>query len=215
MRLRLLGLLLLSISFNACATLRPADGQAIIGPYPTIGSLEEKQDFDELLYFQDTRTQEQCEAGAQESSSSLRAFFGGKNGPLSEAEVIKVQKNLKWVTIKTGVQILLNKTAFNRPRPYTNHPEIKPCIELELSKAYPSGHATLSRVYARILSVIYPERSIQFLNRADQIALNRVIGGVHHPSDIVAGKKLGDALADTYLSDDEFNINLEQIANFN
>ena len=34
------------------------------------------------------------------------------------------------------------------------------------------------------------------MERADEIAQNRIIGGVHHPSDIVAGKKLADKVVE-------------------
>ena len=164
---------------------------------------------------QKTRTPEQCSQAAIEANTSLKNFFGGTKGPLSDEEVSKIQKHLKWITLKAGVQILINKMAFSRPRPYTNHPEIKHCLELEFSKAYPSGHSTIARMYARILSVIYPERSSQFLKRADEIALNRVLGGVHHPSDVAAGKILGDALAETYLSDKDFRNEMEQLGKMN
>ena len=33
-----------------------------------------------------------------------------------------------------------------------------------------------------------------FLKRAEEVGLDRVIGGVHHPSDVEAGKKLGKFL---------------------
>jgi len=207
MKFKIAGLLLcLNFTFSACAQigLSNSNPDDVLAPYPAIGSIEEKEDIAQLLYFQNTRTKEQCEVAAREASSSLENFFGGLKGPLSKDEVSKVQKNIKWLTVKTGSQILYNKRKFNRPRPYVTHPEVKPCIELESSKSYPSGHTVLSRVYARILAVIYPERSIQFLKRADEIAMNRIIGGVHHPSDIVAGKILGDVLADDYLSDNEF-----------
>jgi acid phosphatase (class A) len=115
-----------------------------------------------------------------------------------------MQKKLKWITVKTGAVVYLNKSNFNRNRPYINHSEIKPCIQLEGSKAYPSGHTTIARVYARIMGAIYPERAVLFLKRSDEVAQNRVIGGVHHPSDIVAGKILGDAIAEDYLETDDF-----------
>jgi acid phosphatase (class A) len=66
-------------------------------------------------------------------------------------------------------------------------------------------------VYARLLAVIYPERAEVFRAQGDQAALNRVIGGVHHPSDIIAGKKLGDILADEYLADAKFKRELEKL----
>jgi acid phosphatase (class A) len=57
----------------------------------------------------------------------------------------------------------------------------------------------MSRILARVLSRIYPDRAAAFMQRADEIAKNRVLGGVHHPSDIEAGKKLGDLVANKML----------------
>lgn len=185
----------------------------VLGDFPALGSPAEKQDIAQILSFQKTRTTQQCAEAELESNASMEAFFGGLKGPLSHDEVSKVQKKLKWLTAKAGIEILAYKTKFNRPRPYITHPEIKPCIDLESSKAYPSGHATIARVYARVLAVIFPERSALFLKRADEIALHRVLGGVHHPSDVAAGKLLGDALADDYLSDNDFRYTLLTLRN--
>lgn len=171
----------------------------LLGPYPSRGSLEEQQDLDQLLYIQNKRTKEQCAEAALQKDSSLGIFFGGK-GLLTDQEVKFYNKKLRSLTIKTGIQIYFIKKKFNRTRPYITSSQIKPCIELESSPAYPSGHTTLARVYARILSAALPEREEKFMKRADEIAFNRVLGGVHHPSDIVAGKKLGDIIADDYLS---------------
>ena len=43
-----------------------------------------------------------------------------------------------------------------------------------------------------MLSDIVPERRAEFFAKADEIALDRVIGGVHFPTDIAAGKVFGD-----------------------
>lgn len=173
----------------------------VVGPYPAIGTSAEKKDIEELLYYQKTRTPEDCALAAKEENSSIEAFFGGPDGLLTPDEVKQVRRKLTLLTIKTGAEIYFIKTKYSRPRPYITHPEIRPCIALENSKSYPSGHATISRLYARVLGVIFPERKNQFLERADVIAFHRVLGGVHHPSDIEAGKIFGDALADEYLNE--------------
>jgi len=172
----------------------------IIGPYPKPGSIEELKDFEILLNYQDTRTPEQCEKASEEEDANFEALFGGKHALLSEAEIKFAKKKFRALTIKSGIAIYYYKKKYNRPRPYVSHPEIKPCVEFESSKAYPSGHTAISRVYARALGYYFPERALLFLKRSDEVALNRVIGGVHHPSDIAAGKVLGDALARKYMS---------------
>lgn len=210
--MKLISLLLVLTFFNtAYAQYDLLDNSDTIGPYPAIGSVEAKEEIEEMLYLQEHRSQEDCDAAELQSSANLETLFGGKNGSLTNAEVAKVKKKLRLITIKSGVEIYFVKREFKRPRPYITHPEIKPCIELETSKSYPSGHTTLARVYARLLAIIYPERAAVFQQQGDQAALNRVIGGVHHPSDIIAGKKLGDILADEYLADSKFKRELEKL----
>lgn len=204
-------MLLLSIFNTAFAQSDFLDNGEPIGPFPKIGSVEAKEEIEEMIYIQEHRSQEDCDAAELQASANLETLFGGKEGALSNAEISKVKKKLRMVTIKSGLKIYFAKREFKRPRPYITHSEIKPCIELESSTSYPSGHSALARVYARLLAVIYPDRASVFEALGNQAALNRVIGGVHHPSDIIAGKKLGDMIADDYLSSAKFKRELEKL----
>lgn len=177
----------------------------LLDPFPTMGSPAERYDFEQLLYWQNTRTPEQCATAAAEEDASLKSFFGGKHGLLTTEELNRMQKKVRMVTVKAGAKILISKTRYNRPRPYITYPQIKPCIELEASKAYPSGHATVARMYARILAAAFPERAALILRRGDEVGFYRILGGVHHPSDVAAGKILGDSLADDFLEDNLVN----------
>lgn len=167
----------------------------MLGSYPQVGSVEESDDFEELLRLQETRTDEECAQAALERKMSVKDFFASNNGPLSPREARRFSPRIIKAYLEVGVNILIAKRAFKRPRPYVSNSLIKPCIPLEKSTAYPSGHTTLARALAHVLAYKYPERAELFMQRADQVSFNRVLGGVHHPSDIVAGKKLGDALA--------------------
>ncbi len=172
----------------------------LIGPYPVPGSIEEQRDVEMLLHYQNTRTEAECAAAGMESDVSLKALFGGEKGPLTDAEINKAKRKFIKLTIDAGFTIVVAKEKYDRPRPYLSHPQIKPCIELESSKAYPSGHAMFGRMFARVLSNMFPEREIQLIRRGDEIGRNRMLGGVHYPSDVAAGKALGDQLADEYLN---------------
>lgn len=185
----------------------------VIGPFPPRGSLLEQEDFKQMLIYQKTRTIEECAEAQREANSGMQVFFAGPKGPLTAEEASVANKKLRFLTAKVGTKIFLLKTKYARLRPYLTNSEIKPCIELESSKSYPSGHTTLARVYARVLSVMYPERAAQLMKRADEIATNRVLGGVHHPSDIEAGKKLGDALAEDYLGNRDSFLQIEDLSN--
>lgn len=100
-----------------------------------------------------------------------------------------------------GANIVWAKRMYKRQRPYLRNPEIKPCIPLESSSSFPSGHSAMGRAVGRYLSKIYPDRVTEIMRIGNQVGKNRIIGGVHHPSDVIAGQKLGDAIAKNFIFD--------------
>jgi acid phosphatase (class A) len=185
--------------------LSKAEIRMLLGDYPALGTLAGQSDLDTLLEYQETRTKEMCDYAASQDSVSLKSLFVNNNGPLSKKEARWLKIRLAPLYAEAGYNILKAKKLYNRPRPYDSHPELKPCIPKETSMAYPSGHTTLGRALGRVLSEIYPERAALFMKRADEISENRMIGGVHYPTDVVAGKILGDEIADVVIKSKFFD----------
>lgn len=169
--------------------------QNIIGDYPAYGTPAETADFNELHRLQDTRTAEECAQAATEDNVSLQVLFAGARGPLKPNDLKKVSKITLLAYNAAFVNIATAKNYYKRPRPYLTDTTLNPCAPREKSMAYPSGHATLSRAYAHMLAEYFPEKREALMERANEVAFHRVLGGVHHPTDIEAGKKLGDAIA--------------------
>jgi acid phosphatase (class A) len=165
--------------------------EKLLGTPPAPGSEAENQDFDFLIHLQNTRTAEECEQAQSEVKMTLENFYGTL---LSKNELQKNSYLFLKHSIKTGLKSRRAKNHFDRPRPFQQFSEIKPCIHLSSSKSYPSGHTALARVVAYALSKKYPERKIAFFKRADEIAYHRMLGGVHYPTDVIAGKKLADEM---------------------
>ena len=184
--------------------LTPKKIQSIIGAFPAKGSVAEAEDFRVLLSYQATRTVEDCQLAEKDSDTSLASLFGGENGVLTNREVKKMKLFLIKAYVNVGANSYIAKHKYKRPRPYLANMAIKPCIGLEKSFAYPSGHTLMAHLFARVLSKVYPEREDRFMARAAQYALNRVIGGVHHPSDVQASILLGDYFADKTIESDKF-----------
>lgn len=196
MKLLLLSLIL---SFNVFAqelqyiTPESVDLSDIPSP-PQSHSEEDLLDLGEVLNWQMKRTLEQCAQSAHEAEGYANYFFGAPYGPLSNEAALKLvdfQEKLHG-EIKYFTRLL--KKKWQRPRPYNRDPRIIPCIELEKSFAYPSGHTTAAFVAAKTYSLLYPDLASEFDRRAHEIALGRVIGGVHHPLDTKAGKKLAEVI---------------------
>ncbi len=71
-------------------------------------------------------------------------------------------------------------------------------------ESYPSGHATFAYATAVLLAAMVPEKAAAIFQRAEDFAENRVIGGVHYPTDIEAGKICGAVIDHVMLHDARF-----------
>jgi acid phosphatase (class A) len=145
---------------------------------------------------QKTRTKADCARGLSEVNINLENFYGPAYGPLTKAEVAKWSpifdefSSLAWPLIKSA------KDRWQRPRPFVAHSDIIPCVKLEKSFSYPSGHAAMAYYYLEILEQLKPSLTNSLTLRAEQIAHDRNLVGVHYPSDVRDGKILGDEIYD-------------------
>lgn len=183
----------------------------LLGPYPVIGSPESNKDFEILHELQNSRTEADCARAKIEEHATLKTFFVEVGGLLSEKEYKKMKVVLAVPFVDFLAYAGISKQMFKRPRPYVTSPDLSPCVRLSKTWAYPSGHTAMARMYARILGKFYPDRKAAFLKRGDEVAFDRVMSGLHHPSDVAAGKKLGDAIADHYMNSDDFKKHMESL----
>jgi acid phosphatase (class A) len=83
-----------------------------------------------------------------------------------------------------------SKAPFQRPRPFIVDPALQPCVRRPASPSYPSGSALQAYLWADLLAEIFPEKRAELTARAQRAAWGRVVGGVHYPSDLTAGRLL-------------------------
>lgn len=164
---------------------------------PLNGSPEANDDFLQVLRAQALRTDLDCNRARTEIPRKLTTFFGAPYGPLTFDEVQKVNALIVKVLIDTQYFENQAKSLFARTRPFVDDPlHVHPCSDFELPRngSYPSGHSLEAHVIASVLELIYPERKQIFELRASQIAGDRLIAGVHYPSDLEAGKIMAAAI---------------------
>jgi acid phosphatase (class A) len=83
------------------------------------------------------------------------------------------------------------KQLFARPRPYQTDKTLHPVFALtDVPNSYPSGHALTGYLEAFTLAEIVPEKRNEILARADDYAHNRLVCGVHYPSDIEESRRV-------------------------
>jgi len=226
-RKTLLSLVFAALALGACAPkplvtgpapVRPAYYYVEAGPFETLtfppppapGSMEQQADIAAVLAWQNKRTDEDCARSARTSLEDYDAFWGARS-PFPEPLPAEVKEF--FARLSSDLETALNnmKNRYQRPRPYMAYSEAQPCIQKYKGFSYPSGHSVYSRVYADVLTDIVPERKAEFFAKADAIALDRVIGGVHYPADIAAGKVFGDLYHAELLKSEAYRKDIEKL----
>jgi len=179
-------------------------------PAPAADSEVWKNDTAVMLDWQGKRTDADCER-ANNTFIVTFPYFWGENSPFPQPLPAKVQNFFDRLDSDIGNVARVMKNRCQRPRPKVYNPCPGPSSR---GYSYPSGHAAMSRVFAYVLTDIVPERKAGFFAKADQIAFDRVIIGVHYPSDIAAGKVLGEIFHDELLKSYVYLNDLEKIKTF-
>jgi acid phosphatase (class A) len=182
-----------------------------VAPFPAPDSIEQRADELNLLTMQEVRTKADCERAAGEVKVSLEHFYGGPQGALNPAQVETLAPFFEQIRNDSDYFIQRLKGERARKRPFQYIKGLEPCVKREMSPAYPSGHATLARLYALILSDMFPAKTKELLKRSDIIAEDRVLAGMHHRSDIIAGQALGERLYKEFSKSSEFRRELSNL----
>ena len=102
------------------------------------------------------------------------------------------------------------KEKFHRPRPFVANPRVHPCVERPTSDSYPSGHSFTAFLWAAVLAELHPDLRAAIYERADRIVWGRIVGGVHYPTDLAAGRWLANAVFAEEMKSPAFRAALEK-----
>lgn len=171
---------------------------------PAAGSAETSAELDLILRIQETRSAQQIERARADAGFSLSAFAGVLGEWLTPTNLPLTSQFLKDVEADSRSVCAKARTHFGRKRPMFADSRVKVAIEGQEDACYPSGHATRGTVCATILGELAPARKAQLLDRGRELGWQRVVAGVHYPSDLVAGRVLGQALVQAMFANPEF-----------
>lgn len=175
------------------------DAEALIGPPPAPGSVEFAEDLAIVLWMQQTRTEAQIAVARSQEDFGLDDFGELLAVPMTEINALELRATLHAVIDEVKDEYEAIKAHYARARPYKQSDLVHPVFEHEGSKGYPSGHATRGMIYALLLADLFPENKEAIIEHGRHVGYNRVLVGVHFPSDVRAGQKLGTAYAEAIL----------------
>ena len=182
--------------------------QAILGDPPADNSPEHREEVNRMLDLQAARTPEQ-ESRCRDEVSVTAFSFAPVLGPWFNAKDLPFTARLMAEANVEGKAVTdAAKLKWARVRPPLAEPRIKPCVPLEHTGSYPSGHAMRGILWATLLSEMFPDHRDALMAFGKQIGDDRFLAGMHYPSDVAAGQKLGAEIAKRLLSSDAFRQNL-------
>ncbi len=171
-------------------TLEAFDFRAILAGPPAADSLAAHADLETVRQVQAWRTPEQVtwaklveKDNIFNHAEILGTWFNAARLPATAAFFKRIGDDMR---VLDGA----SKKPFLRPRPTTVDSHVQPCVALPASSSYPSGSAMQAFVWAELLAEAVPAKREELIARAHRAAWGRVIGGVHFPSDVVAGRLL-------------------------
>lgn len=136
-------------------------------------------------------------------ADALGPSFNAADKPKTAAFIKQIERDSHAISDRA-------KKVWNRPRPYIQDPRIKLVTEGPNSNSYPSGHATRASAWTETLCLLVPEKSDAVRARGRLIGLDRIILGVHFPTDVAAGNALGKAIIEEMQKDPAFQRDLEE-----
>jgi acid phosphatase (class A) len=179
------------------------DGVALLAPPPATGSAEEAADLASARAVFNARTATETARASKDAGLSI-FLFEPAIGPFFKAGKLP-KTELLFLKVKISILQPINtpKNHWKRQRPYQLDPQLSLGAP-EMSFSYPSGHSTCGTVLALVLAELFPERKEAILAIGREIGWDRVLIGKHFPTDIYAGRVLGQAIVRELLASPDF-----------
>jgi acid phosphatase (class A) len=184
----------------------------VIQPPPERGTAAAKADLDYLIALQAHPTKAELAHAEKSVKFTVFSFSEVRGDHFTSAAYPRTAGFFKKLEDTANAPKNWLKETMHRERPYKAFPDqVKQLVTVEGGYSYPSGHSTRAWLDALVLSDLDPARRSDYLASAAQVSSDRVIGGMHYPSDTVSGRILAQAIHDDLLDDPLYKTELEEL----
>ncbi len=185
------------------------DGVALLPSPPAIDSAEQLADLASARAVFKARTTSEETRAFKDATLSIFNFAPAIAPEFQPGKFPKTEALFERVKTNVSDVINLPKDHWHRKRPYELDGELslgKP----EKSFSYPSGHSTRGAMQSLILAELFPEKRDAILQIGRNIGWDRVLIGKHFPTDVYAGRVLGQAIVRELMASAEFRRDLAE-----
>lgn len=185
------------------------DSVALLPPPPSIEAVEQATDLAAVrAAFKATPERERWRA-EMEAPLVLERFAPVIGEWFVPARLPKTAHLMERAKLCARAPVAAAKEHWKRQRPYELDARLRFGGKPESSYSYPSGHATVGTIQALVLAELFPERREAILALGRRIGWDRVRTAKHFPSDVYAGRTLGQAVFRALQTNAEFQRDLE------
>jgi acid phosphatase (class A) len=176
---------------------------------PPPDEAETHKELAHMLRMQEHRSPAEAAACIADSTISVFRFADVLGDQFTPQAVPKTAAFFERVWDSADIPVEKAKEHWGRLRPPLVDHRIKPCDKLPKSASYPSGHSTAGNLMACLLADMVPEHSAELYARGRIFGDRRVLGGVHYPSDVDAGRLCATAIAEALYEDPGFRADFD------
>lgn len=176
----------------------------LLPPAPAPNSEQQKRDLADVLAVQKTRTEAQSQRALADATAGTFGFADVLGSNFNAERLPTVAALFDKIRGDAVVAFSAGKEAWNRPRPFDASSEVNPVGDRPSGSSYPSGASTVGYLTAIMLAGMVPEKATALFARGHEFGDDRVILGVHFPSDVEAGRLAATALAAVLMQDAAF-----------
>jgi acid phosphatase (class A) len=183
------------------------DLSKLLAPPTAADSARGQADLATVLEVQRTHTPEQVARAQADVKKSVFRFADVLGPAFTEANLPKTAALFVAANQDASMVAKSGKQFFSRARPYIASSDVHPSVPLDPKDgydSYPSGHATFGYMTAILLAQMVPEKRDALFARGREYGENRVVDGVHYPSDVEAGQIDGTLVAAALMANPEF-----------
>jgi acid phosphatase (class A) len=182
----------------------------VLAPPPIADSPAATADLQAVLAAVNSRTTAEIEH-AQADDQRVVFRFVDVMGPNFRPESLPFAAQLFQHVYQDGnAATVAAKAYFKRQRPFVVDPDIKIIVVQAPDFSYPSNHSTFAYEAGILLAAMVPEKAAVIFERAADYAHNRVVAGVHFPTDVEAGRISGSVIDNALLHDAHFLTDFER-----
>jgi acid phosphatase (class A) len=178
--------------------------EQVLAPPPAPGSAAQQADMAAVLADQASRSPTEIDAAQGDAQISIYRFADVLGEKFHTGALSKTEALFQAVGEDSRDIVSEAKDHWGRPRPFVINSDVHTIVQQPANGAYPSGHATFGYLTAILLANMIPEKADALYDRGRQYGQNRVVAGVHYPTDVEAGRITASIIANGLFNDSAF-----------